>query len=163
MSRSLHTTGLTWEHCESLAPRLAAGDNFECLALGRTPEQSLAMGLLMGPAWAVCRGGTGTPIGAFGYTPQGTVWSLWAQLSTGEAFRVLDGTSAWVREMVHQSGLPVLHNYAACANRAALTWLRLAKCFSVNPDPVAINGHDYLYFETTRRPETPPLEGHPNV
>lgn len=117
------------------------------------------MGLLMGPAWAACRAHTGTPLGAFGYTPQGTVWSLWARLSTGDAFRVLDGTSGWVREMVRQSGLPFLHNYAACANRAALTWLRLAKCFSVSPDPVAINGHDYFYFETKVSAETLPLEG----
>src|SRR5207253_1147506 len=117
VSVSLCTEPLTWEHCQSIAPRLAAGDHFECLALGRTPEQSLAMGLLMGPAWAVCRGNTGSPIGAFGYTPQGTVWSLWTKLTTGEAFTVLGETPKWVAEMVRQSGLPSLHNHAARANQ----------------------------------------------
>lgn len=150
----LFAAPLEWDHCVSLAPRLSAGDTFECLAMGHLPEQALAAGLFMGPATAVLRKDTGTPVGAFGYTAQGSIWSLWSTLSRVEAFQVLRETPGWVEDMVVASGLPTLSNFAACANTTALAWLRQSRCFWIADQSVEKLGQDYVYFETLLPPRS---------
>lgn len=150
MTPSLHVERLTWDHCQSLAPRIAPGDAFECLANGRSPVQALAGGLLGSVAWAVVRTATGTPVGAFGYVPgAATIWSLWANLSFRESCEVLQGTPLAVAFMVHDSGYASLWNYAARVNHKALTWLRRSGCFAIEDEVTIIADTEYHRFETS--------------
>lgn len=136
---------LTWEHCEALAGRIADEDTSECLAMGHTPLQALAGGCMLGEGFAVIRADSFTPVGAFGWTTEGTIWSLWAELSPKESVQVLRESGVWVRTLVLRSPFDALHNHVATANRRALKWIRTTGAFWIDdPEPTA----DFLYFET---------------
>lgn len=138
---------LTWEHCVALAPRISHEDTLECLAMGHTPIQALAGGCMLGEGFAVIRSDSYTPVGAFGWTTEGTIWSLWSELSPKESAQVLRDTGQWVRTLVMRSPFEELHNHVATANGRALKWLRRSGAFWVQ-DEDAEDDRGFLYFET---------------
>jgi hypothetical protein len=144
----LEAEALSWDHCVSLADRLVAGDAKECTSMGHSPKQALAYGLLCGQAYAAVRASTGTPVGAFGYTPEGTIWSLWTKLSRGEACQVLREGPAWIHALTQTSRLHRLYNFVDVENPMAIEWLRATGCFDFGASPVERNGAQYLYFRT---------------
>lgn len=150
----LVTQALTWENCQSLAKVLTAEDAHECVALGLTPLQSLAASALSGPAWAVCRQSTRTPVGAFGCNPAtGSVWSLWGPMGRREQAQVLRETPAYVEIMRGETiaGRRTLHNFVRASNVRSLRWLRAAKCFNIADEPIdGPDGHPWFYFEVKR-------------
>jgi hypothetical protein len=124
---NLRALPLTWDHCQELSLKLASSEKMECLANGYTPEQALAAGLLFGLSWAVLR--DGSPIGAFGYTLQGAVWSLWGPLTRTES---ADRTAPEPRldpppgpsSPAEPSSTNAVHE----DNKKALDWLKATGC-----------------------------------
>lgn len=136
---------LTWEHCGALAGRIAEGDTIECLAMGNTPLQALAGGCMMGEGFAAIRADSFTPVGAFGWTREQTIWSLWSELSLKESAQVLRNTGAWVQTLVIRSPFTELHNYVSNTNERAVKWLERSGAFWMQP---CRPGDDFTYFET---------------
>lgn len=148
----LQARPLSWDLIGHLAPRINKDDAGECKVSNLDPLQALSTGAMVGPAWAVVRQDSGTPVGAFGFTPAGSIWSLWADLTMRESLEVLQGTPEWVHGMaaVHHQSVrgERLHNHVACSNKRALTWLRMSKCFWIDPTEVDVRGVPHHYFET---------------
>jgi hypothetical protein len=146
---NLRALPLTWDHCQELSLKLASSEKMECLANGYTPEQALAAGLLFGLSWAVLR--DGSPIGAFGYTLQGAVWSLWGPLTRKESVTVLRLSRDWIPHLVQLSGRAVLTNAVHEDNKKALDWLKATGCVEFDwANPRANkDGTKSWVFETT--------------
>jgi len=147
----LEVRELTWQDAQSIARRLHPDDAYECAAMGRTPEGSMAWVILSGqPSWCVYRTCTGTPVGAFGFTTEGTIWSLWTALGRRESLMVLEHTRPWVTRMATDflkvAEVPnTLSNLVAKRNQRGITWLKMSKCFGFGT-PVEINGEGWLPF-----------------
>lgn len=99
-------------------------------------------------AHCALRTDTGTPVGAWGYTSLGTIWSLWTKLSPRERLQVVQETPTWVSRLVRESGRPVLYNYVMATNAPALRWLRRSGAFAISPEVTTVRAADYHYFET---------------
>lgn len=124
----LEAVPLTYSAIFSLAGRIRAADKLECNGdVVHAMSHSFTQG---GEAWAAMNGSN--PVGAFGWTKPGLIWSLWADLSTAEAMDVLRQTPAWTTYMVNASGLDFLKNYVDESNHVTLRWLKAAGCFTVD-------------------------------
>lgn len=119
--------------------------------MGLSPLQALATGAFMG-AHSALRTDTGTPVGAWGFTPHGAIWSLWTKLSPRERLQVLQETPMWVSRLVQESGRPTLYNFILTSNRLALNWLRKSNAFAISPEVTCHGGGEYHYFETNVSP-----------
>jgi hypothetical protein len=131
---------LTWPAIQELSAALHESDALEVSIGGEPARFALAYGLMFGFSRAAYR--DDRCIGAWGYTPAGVIWSLWAPLSRKES------------AMVKHSTLPRLHNYVHAKNSRALKWLERSGCFSIdtcNPRLIG-KGEEFYYFETMERP-----------
>ena len=149
----LHTERLNWQHIASLRDTLCSADITECTLMGLTPEQALATALVTtnDQAFAACLE-DGAPVGAFGWTPQGAIWSLWVPLSPGIAREVLLRTPWWVAFMVASSGLKHLCNFVHTKNTRTIKWLKASRCFDLDSYISKTASGDYFYFQT-KEPE----------
>lgn len=149
MSGRILTIGsLEREHIPNLAARLSAGDRRECLDLGVSPEAALMAGYRGAFSLVVYRGEADYPVGAFGVTGAGIVWSLWADLTPDEMRYLRQEAPHWIEWMaINVHGGP-LRNHVSVANRQALLWIHRTGCFDVADTPHQINGRDYLHFQT---------------
>lgn len=151
---NLRAVPLHWDHCQELALKLPSSEKMECLANGYTIEQALAAGLLFGMSWAVLRGGPTVnledPVGAFGYTNQGAIWSLWGPLTFPEQRDILRMSRFWIPHLVELSGRPVLRNAVHQDNTKARAWLEATRCIGFDTcNPVANrDGTQSWAFET---------------
>lgn len=148
----LEVRPLSWPDCQDLAPRLTRADAFECLHLGQQPLGALATGLMFGNCWCVYRAHTGRPVGAFGFTADGVIWSLWTSMGLKERKTVLKETPGWVLKMVeeweHLGGVGPLKNHIAGQNKLSIAWLKATRCFHVSRDAVWLMGEDFYPFHT---------------
>lgn len=146
-SVALVTPGkLTWGICRQLGKKIRPEDAIECLHKGYTPEMAMFSGIGTGEAYAAFHGLSA--IGAFGWTKEGRVWSLWAPLTKAESLSVLRQTPEWVSRMVAHSGRPFLDNKVHALNRKAIAWLKASKCFQVDREAEPVDGQPYHYFST---------------
>jgi hypothetical protein len=139
---------LGWAEVFELSRLVRHGDLLECGRHG--PIAALMLGTHKdGKAWTALHGDR--LLGAFGWTAYGTIWSLWRDLTLGEAREVLRRTPQWVDSMVFQSGRQFLYNYVACDNVAALGWLRRSGSFAIDYNAVQHKGMDFpmYYFRTS--------------
>lgn len=157
-AKLLKAVPLTWDHCTELAQRLPKAEKMECTANGYTAQQALAAGLLFGLSWAVLRedplappwGKPLTCIGAFGYTSEGAIWSLWGKLTPRESLAVLRFSRQWIPHLVELSGRPTLCNVVHSENEKAIDWLEATGCVNfdyANPRAMA-DGSPGWAFET---------------
>lgn len=95
-------------------------------------------------------------LGAYGWTAEGTIWSVWRNLSREESLSVLVHTPLWVRGLVVASEWAFLHNHVSSTNLPALAWLKASKCFDFTPEEDLVV--DEVVFH---RFQTKPLEALP--
>ncbi|MFZ3194093.1 MAG: hypothetical protein WA154_12925 [Moraxellaceae bacterium] len=152
MRPSVYPCPLDWQRITHLAPLIVEEDKGECRVSGLDPLQALTFGAMDVYSKCVVRFDTDTPVGAFGMTTAGSIWSLWGKLTPRESFQVLHEMPRWVHDMVLYSTRtlhrPLLHNHVACSNARAIAWLRLSKCFWIDPTEVDVRGVPHHYFET---------------
>jgi len=135
---------LDWNAVFTLGANLSDSDRLECLS--GDPMSVLAGATTTGQAWTAL-----SPeriLGAYGYTDEGTIWSLWAELSREESMAVLAHTPLWVRTLLHESGREWLYNWVSLANRPAIAWLKMSGCFDVSDRIVTFSGISAHYFRT---------------
>ena len=96
---------LTADHAWDLAPRLRAADLADLTIHGSNPNKALLAAIDMpGEPYAILD--DGVVIGAGGWTKAGSVWTLWQDLSVGQAKALLKWCPAWARIMAIRSGRP---------------------------------------------------------
>ena len=135
---------LDWRAVFTLGANLAESDRLECLS--GDPMAVLAGATTTGQAWTALDGDR--ILGAYGYTDEGTIWSLWSELSREESMAVLLHTPLWVRTMLHESGREWLYNFVSVGNEQAIAWLKLSGCFDVSDRVVTFSGMSARYFRT---------------
>lgn len=146
---------LNYGHILQLAPKLQASDLADLTLHEGDPEGALISGLSSGEAYAVLDGDT--VIGAGGWTVEGAVWSLWADLSKGQAKELLRWAARWARVIAIRSKRP-LGNVYRSGNHKTARWLKLTKCVTILDDhPIMWNGQTYIPFHLK------PLEDLPYV
>lgn len=154
---TLSTEALRWDYVKRLAPFIRRSDVVECAVNGNTPEESMLWALEAGRgrSWVVLD--EGCPIGAYGWTQHGAIWSLWADLLPDQAKDVARNTAGYIRAVVAnwersgqmpQFNVP-LRNAVWEDNRHALAWLRASHCFNIKVDePILIGHRRFIPFET---------------
>lgn len=161
----LRAVPLTWPLAEALSLRLTSSETMECLANGLQPSQALASGLLFGVSWAVLKvelkrssqdqpfAEHPTPVGAYGFTHEGVIWSLWGPLSRKDSVAVLKLAPEWIAHLVALSRRSRLKNMVHADNAMALAWLQKTDCINLdlaNPRR-NLDGTDSYAFETFLR------------
>lgn len=123
---ALRLTPLTEHYCRLLAPRVSEGDRQDCVVHDYDPEAALLAGLNGGPCCAVLDGLE--VIGAFGWTYEGTIWSLWAELSPEQVKWIMRYTAEMVRQIMRDAKRPLM-NAVWEGNRHTISWLKRSHCF----------------------------------
>ncbi len=139
---------LSGQHVRLLQDRLRASDLEECRILGYSPMGAMAAGLMFGDAFAALDTETAQPVGAFGWSVGGIIWSLWTPLTKLQSLQVLRESPNWIAELVRLSGEKRLSNHVLATNKSTLEWLKLTKCFAIDPYPVVLRGEEFNYIET---------------
>lgn len=120
---------LAAHHCRRLAPEVCEPDRLDLIAHGADPASALESALSCpGEAWAVGYH-DGPVLGAFGWTEEGSIWSMWRDLSRGEQKRLLKMTPQVIRAIAEDAQRP-LSNVVWEGNRRVIAWLRASKCFT---------------------------------
>lgn len=143
---------LTWSSAKRFSRVIRLADRIECVSNGSNPYRSMLWALDHGRCWAAFEGNSDVPVGVWGWTDMGAVWSYWAELDPVQSRELLRRTPAMVAEMLEESteaGFPVLANYVWEDNLAALRWLHSSKCFTIHLDrPVILLNRRFHHFET---------------
>ncbi len=146
---------LTHDHVLRLAPSIREEDLLDLKVHGSNPYQALEMAEIMpGEAWAVVE--DELLIGAGGWTEVGSVWTLWANLSLGQAKEVLHMAAPWCRIMAIRAKRP-LGNIFLKGNRATERFLRATKCVDILEETIHHDGREWTPFFLK------PLEAMPSV
>lgn len=146
---------LTLAHAAALAPRVRKADLDDLKNHGAGADYALAMALTTpGEAWAVMH--DGVPIGAGGWTKDGCIWTLWADLSLGQAREVMKMVVPYARIIAIRANRP-LHNWYREGNRATEHFLRATRCVDFTEKRATITGRPYRHFKLKA------LEDLPNV
>ena len=136
---------LTADHAWDLAPRLRAADLADLTIHGSNPNKALLAAIDMpGEPYAILD--DGVVIGAGGWTKAGSVWTLWQDLSVGQAKALLKWCPAWARIMAIRSGRP-LQNVYLKGNLATESWLKATRCVNIlDESPIMWQGREYIPF-----------------
>lgn len=141
---------LTLAHAAALAPRLRAEDVADLKDHGAGAEGALARALVEeGEAWAIISRKEGWPdtvIGAGGWTATGYVWTLWADLSVGQARDVLRMAIPYARILAIRSGRP-LENWFREGNEATASFLRATGCVDFTEERAMIGDRLFRRFK----------------
>lgn len=146
MSRwSLSIEPLDKSLCHELAPKVSEGDRIDLLAHGYEPLGALLDGIeAEGQAWGVRV--DGTAVGAFGWTTEGSIWSLWADLTLSQKVALLRLSPAFISAMVKDSGVR-LSNLVWEGNSVTRKWLEATGCFDFFVDSPQVWDHKtYIPF-----------------
>ena len=144
---------LNYGHILSLAPRMRQADLLDLTVHGGDPEGALVSGLASGEAYAVLS--DGVVIGAGGWTVEGSIWTLWADLTTPQARELLRWAGRWARVLAIRSKRP-LSNVFLRGNTLTERWLRLTRCVDIDyANPIHWQGRDYLAFRLKPLEELP--------
>lgn len=147
MTLAASTLRLNWDHATKLAPTLSPIDETEVVTMGRSPLDALAYAAMLPQSQAVFNL-EGDIKGAYGWTNQGTIWSLFGGLTKGESLQVLKHTKARVIACLEDSKQPFLCNIIWEQNRRGIRWLKASQCFSIDPYLKAVGGLGFHYFQT---------------
>jgi hypothetical protein len=143
---------LDWSAAKRFSRVIREADRIECQANGMSVYQSLLYACSAGPCWAVYEDAEQTPLGVWGWTRAGAIWSYWADLNATQSRHLLRCTPPHVLEMLEQStaeGIPALGNFVWVGNRAALAWLRASHCFIITLDrPYEFGNKEFYHFKT---------------
>jgi hypothetical protein len=146
MSRwQLDISPLNVDLCHELAPRVSEGDRIDLLAHGYEPLGALLDGVdAEGQAWGVRV--DGVAVGAFGWTSEGSIWSLWSNLTMTQKVALLRLSPAFISAMVKDSGLR-LSNLVWEGNEVTRKWLEATGCFEFFIDmPQVWDNKNYIPF-----------------
>jgi hypothetical protein len=149
-----HREPLNWQYAKRFSRVIRAGDKVECLTNGMSPYRSMewAMNHGGGESWAVLEEFGTVPVGVYGWTSKGAIWSYWRDLSPNEQRELMRRTPGMVLEMVEKAkaeGLPYLANYVWEGNRPAVAWLKASHCFSLDLDhSYNISNKSFIAFKT---------------
>lgn len=151
---------LTLAHAASLAPRVRKADCDDLKNHGAGAEYALALALCTpGEAWAVmhlAENATPEIIGAGGWTVDGCVWTLWANMTRGQAREVMKMVVPYARIIAIRANRP-LHNWYREGNLATEHFLRATRCVDFTEKRATITGRPYRHFKLKA------LEDLPNV
>lgn len=136
---------LTIDHVWDLAPRLRKADLDDLTVHNSHPRGALLAALSEpGEAFAVLDGDK--VIGAGGWTKAGSVWTLWADLTRGQAKDLIRLSRPWARIIAIRAKRP-LQNVYLKGNRATEGWLRATGCVTILDDnPIVWQGREYIPF-----------------
>lgn len=151
---------LTLAHAAALAPRVRRADLDDLKNHEAGAEYALALALVEpGEAWAVMypsENATPQVIGAGGWTESGSVWTLWADLTRGQARDVMRMVVPYARILAIRSRRP-LSNWYNTENAATEHFLRATHCVDFMDVQATIGGRPFRRFTLK------PLEDLPNV
>lgn len=145
---------LRWDHVKKFTRVIRKGDLIECHSNGMSVSRSLEWAMYRGggESWAVIEEGRDAPVGVFGWTDRGGIWSYWCDLGAAQTRELMRQTPQYVLEMVESAnaaGLPHLANYVWEGNHEALAWLRASHCFSLDLDHrYNISNRGFIGFQT---------------
>jgi hypothetical protein len=152
LGREWRREPLTWSSAKRFERVIRASDKVECYANGSAPLNSLLWAIDHGPCWAAFEGESQVPVGAWGWTDRGAVWSYWRELDRVQSRELLRQTPGMVLEMLEQSataGWLRLGNFVWEDNTAALGWLRASKCFDISLDSdIILSNKRFHHFLT---------------
>lgn len=149
---------LAWRHAKTFGRVIRKPDMIECLSNGMSVRASLDWVIENGggESWAVIEGDNQvTPVGVYGWTRRGAIWSYWSELDPPQIKELMRRTPGMVLEMVENAakhGLPMLSNYVWDGNREALAWLKASHCFTFNLDQCLTIGNDRTFIPFSTRP-----------
>ncbi|WP_420381678.1 hypothetical protein [Novosphingobium sp.] len=143
--RPIWIAPLAKHHCQLLAPLVCEADRLDLIAHGSDAGAALATALQVpGGAWAA--GYHDGPLwGAFGWTEEGSIWSMWRELTRGEQKRLLKLTPEVVRALAEDAGRP-LGNVVWEGNSRVISWLKASKCFTFLDNPFMFEDRPYMPF-----------------
>ena len=115
------------DHADYLAPKLRAGDNMECMCMGRKPLDALHDAFKYDLATLTVLNNKGKPIGMFGVGEGDMFPYLW-MLGTDEISKrykkeFVKYSKTWVNELLKLVG-GMAGNFVYKYNRPAVRWLR---------------------------------------
>lgn len=121
--------GLGW-----LATKIREADVIDCEAHGVTPLEAIHQGIAFGPTYVVTDADVmefDRPVflGVVGWTPEGSIWSLWRDLTAGQSLALLRAAPAAIRFIAECARRP-LSNVCWEGNTQTLAWLRATNCFT---------------------------------
>jgi hypothetical protein len=152
LGREWRREPLTWSSAKRFEPAIRSADKVECYANDSTPLKSLLWAIEHGPCWAAFEGDSAIPVGTWGWTDRGAVWSYWTELDRVQSRELLRRTPEMVSEMLTEStgaGWPSLANFVWEDNLAALGWLRASKCFEISLDKdIILLNRRFHHFQT---------------
>lgn len=147
MIADLYTLPLRERHIPLLAPYIREADLVDMKVAGMSAQEALAYGLFLGPAWGVWERGVGI-IGAGGYTKQGAIWSLWADLSPEQSRGVMARAGEWARFIrSYAGGDKWLWNIYLKGNRQTEAFLRASHCVNIDKESSILHdGREFIPF-----------------
>lgn len=140
---------LTLQRAAELAPRVRQADRDDLKTQGEGPDHALVLAMaLPGEAWAVmwqAGGEEAQVIGAGGWTEEGVIWTLWADLSLGQARAVMRMVVPYARIMSIRAQRP-LSNFYAMRNNATEKFLKATRCIDFTGDVRYFSGRYWNHF-----------------
>lgn len=143
----LYTLPLRRRHIPLLHPYIREADLADMKVAGMGADQALAYGLFNGPSWGIWDKDTSI-IGAGGYTTQGSVWSLWADLSPEQSRGIMARAGEWARFIRSFAGADKwLWNVYLQGNRQTEAFLRASHCVNIDKEnPIQHDGRVFIPF-----------------
>lgn len=136
---------LRWEDCETLAPKIRRAD-LEDLTINRSNPLRALQGAIHMPGEAFGIWDGDQIVGAGGWTTSGTVWTLWQELTFGQAKALAKNCAPWARIMAIRSARP-LQNVFLQGNAATRRWLESTRCVDILDDhPLTWEGRTFIPF-----------------
>jgi hypothetical protein len=144
MREQLFVSPLKAEDAWDLSKRIRQADLDDLIRHEADPLDSLLHGLLHGRAYGVwsSRG----LIGAGGWTWEGCIWSLWANLTAAEGKGIMRNVAAWAWSLAFDADRPLWNVYAE-GNRATEAFLKATHCVTIDKDhPLTYEGRTFIPF-----------------
>lgn len=133
-------------HIWQLAPNIREHDLADMKTEGMTAEDALFYGHASGRSWGVVW--EDRCIGAGGFTDEGAIWSLWADLTPEQSRWVLSQASFWAQIIREKAGPNKwLWNVYLQGNRLSETFLRATHCVNIDKEhPIEHEGRVFIPF-----------------
>lgn len=143
---------MRWEDIGQLGPLIRETDRRDCVAHDCNPELALLDAFTAGRAWTALWNldvGEPQPLGCFGWTHTGFIWSLWVDLTREQSLALMSRAQSVIKGMAREAGaagIASLCNTVRTDNLLTIAWLRASKCFDFPRPAIEHDGHRYLPF-----------------